>query len=160
MHGRAYVACDYVRAGGGQRLCDRGFPWLHRYGLSLKLGRAGLPGAAFSLHATGMDRRNITKLRPAAPMSSTERSRLFRQRLKQRNAMATPGANEVVAEISTAEICALAARIRDGDASATDRRLADRLLVAFAGQYPRDSIVRLVAPPVADDGDTATTVQR
>jgi adenine C2-methylase RlmN of 23S rRNA A2503 and tRNA A37 len=53
--------------------------------------------------------------------------------------------------ISTEQICALAASISDGTATPSDRRLADRLLVAFAGQYPRDESITLIVGTVADD---------
>jgi hypothetical protein len=87
-------------------------------------------------------------------MTVALRMRRYRQRKneKKNNVEVTvSGAASVT--ISTVEMCGLAARLGDGCASADDLKMADKLIVAFAMQFPADSMVMISAGEISDDQD-------
>jgi hypothetical protein len=53
--------------------------------------------------------------------------------------------------MTTVQMSALAGRLSDGCVTRDDLDLAARLVMAFAGQYPRDSAVQIVEGEIADD---------
>jgi hypothetical protein len=53
--------------------------------------------------------------------------------------------------MTTVQMSALAGRLSDGCVTRDDLDLAARLVMAFAGQYPRDGVVRLVDGDISDD---------
>jgi len=55
--------------------------------------------------------------------------------------------------LSTADMCGLAARLSGGRASREDLQLADRIVTAFAMQFPPDSVVTIGAAEISDNPD-------
>jgi hypothetical protein len=72
------------------------------------------------------------------------RARRYRERrkLNETNTAVTVDARSRHA-ITTAQMCALAARLSDGRASRDDLQLADRLIMALVDRLPPDSILEL-----------------
>jgi hypothetical protein len=87
-------------------------------------------------------------------MTVALRMRRYRQRKngKKNNAEVTVDTPASVT-ISTVEMCGLAARLSDGSASPDDLKLADKLMVAFAMQFPPDSTVTISAGEISDGPD-------
>jgi hypothetical protein len=65
------------------------------------------------------------------------RMRRYRQRQK------ANGAKAGVTVVSTPEMCALAARLDDGRATAEDLKLAERLIMALVDRLPADSEIEV-----------------
>jgi hypothetical protein len=80
----------------------------------------------------------VTPLRP--DRTNAERQRRFRQ--KRKAAKAVTAARNGTA-ITTIEICSLAARVRDGEATPQELQLTDQLLMRLVRMLPRDSEVFL-----------------
>ena len=72
------------------------------------------------------------------------RARRYRERrkLNEVNAAVTVDAPPRHA-ITTAQMCTLSARLRDGHATPDDARLASRLIMAFVNSLPPDSTVEI-----------------
>ncbi len=83
---------------------------------------------------------------PIRDRTNAERQRRFRQRRKQAATVTVdaPARNGAIT-VSTADMCRLGARLRDGRATADDIRMADRLIMAL---LPPNSTIDLGADDV------------
>jgi hypothetical protein len=86
---------------------------------------------------------NVTPLRPK-DATAASRARRYRRRKKAKRAKPIePAYDGPTVTISTIEMCTIAAAVSDGSATVEQRRLADRLIMAYVRSLKRDSSVTL-----------------
>jgi hypothetical protein len=93
---------------------------------------------------------SVPKSATAAGWAESENTNYFNVSDTVRNGSVTPLVRLEVT-ITTIQMSALAGRLSDGCVTRDDLDLAARLVMAFAGQYPRDGVVRLVDGGISDD---------
>jgi hypothetical protein len=98
----------------------------------------------------------VTTVARAKDRTNAERQRRYRANRRETTVTRTvtePERNGVTAatqperngvSIATWEMCALAARLTDGRATAEDLQLADRLLLHLVLMLPRDSLIEVM----------------